>query len=371
MSSLNQSELHIGPRIIGPGHPPYIIAEAGVNHNGSVDTALKMVDAARAVGAHAVKFQAFNATRLASRFAEQAAYQKGSSAAPSQVEMLARLELQPDDFIRIKGHCDNVGIEFLATPFGVEDLRILVDLGVRAIKIASPDIINRPLLEAAAQSGLPILLSTGASEQGEIDQAYRFLCQDQSCSLVLLHCVSSYPTKLEQANLRRIAALHERYGCPVGFSDHTAEAFTGQLAFGVGANVLEKHFTLDRDQPGPDHAFSQNPEQLAEYINLARQLPPPSGDVRGCPACRHGDVERALGSGSLDLSEAEREVRRVSRCSVTAGRDIAAGVLIGRNMLVVKRPGTGITPWRIGEVAGRTAKQDIPADTPITWEMVQ
>ncbi len=196
MSTGSSQGIRIGSRPIGSGQPVYVIAEAGVNHNGSAETALRMVDAAQAAGADAVKFQAFKATRLASRHAEQAAYQKDAAAAVSQVEMLARLELQPADFARIRRHCDQVGIEFLATPFGLEDLQILLDLGVRAIKIASPDIINRPLLEAAADSRLPVLLSTGASEQAEIDAAHDLLVRQRTAPLVLLHCVSqlSYET---------------------------------------------------------------------------------------------------------------------------------------------------------------------------------
>ena len=179
--------MSIGPRAIGQGQPTYVIAEAGVNHNGSVEVALTMVDAARQAGADAVKFQAFKATRLAGRSAPQAAYQKDSAAVPSQVEMLERLELKAGDFARIRRHCDSAGIEFLATPFGLEDLRVLVDLGIRAIKIASPDIINRPLLEAAVQTGLPILLSTGRERARRDRSVHGLLCRDHHCPLVLLH----------------------------------------------------------------------------------------------------------------------------------------------------------------------------------------
>jgi N,N'-diacetyllegionaminate synthase len=352
VSNGTQPTVAIGPRPIGPSEPLYVIAEAGVNHNGSADTALRLVDAALAAGADAVKFQAFRATRLASKYAEQARYQKGSAVAASQVEMLARLELSPADFARIKRHCDAAGIEFLATPFGLEDIRILLDLSVRAIKIASPDIINRPLLEAAAASHLPILLSTGASRQAEIDAAHELLARQLAGPLVLLHCVSSYPTKLEQANLRRITALLHRYRCPVGYSDHTQGIEAAPLAVAAGACLLEKHFTLDQHQPGPDHAFSLSPGQLADYVRLAR------------------GAQVALGNGSLDLADSEREVREVSRCSVTADRDIPAGTTIIRDMLVAKRPGTGISPWDIGAVIGRSANRDIPADTPITHEML-
>jgi len=356
--------LRIGLRAIGPGEPVYVIAEAGVNHNGSVETALRMVDAAKAAGADAVKFQAFSAARLASRHAPQAAYQKGAAAAASQAEMLRTLELTPAEFARIKRHCDDTGIEFLATPFGVDDLRMLLDLGVRAIKIASPDIINRPLLETSGGSRLPILLSTGASEPAEIDAAHDLLAKQLEVPLVLLHCVSAYPVKLEQANLRRIGTLRDRYQCPVGYSDHTQEVATGQVAVVAGACLLEKHFTLDRAQAGPDHAFSLSPADLAEYIRLAR---PPAAT---CGTGRPDFAEAMLGTGWLDVSDAEREVRTVSRCSVTAARDIPAGASLGQDVLAVKRPGTGISPWQIGEVIGRVARCDIPADTPITWDML-
>lgn len=352
MPSWMETSIAIGPRSIGPGRPLYVIAEAGVNHNGCVETALRLVDAARAAGADAVKFQAFQANRLASRYAEQATYQKGSAAAASQVEMLSRLELQPAAFERIRRHCEDAGIEFLATPFGLEDLRVLLDLGVRAVKIASPDIINRPLLEAAAASRLPVLLSTGASERGEIDAAHDLLAGQGGVPLALLHCVSAYPTKMEQANLRRITSLADRYQCPVGYSDHTPGVEAAGLAVAAGACILEKHFTLDRRQPGPDHAFSLEPADLAEYVRLAR------------------GVEPVLGSGCLDLAEQEREVRKVSRCSVTAARDIPAGTTITREMLVAKRPGTGISPWDMASVIGRVAVCDIPADTPIAREML-
>lgn len=352
MSGMTPPKKTIGPRPIGPAERLYVIAEAGVNHNGSPETALRLIDAARAAGADAVKFQAFKATRLASRHAEQAAYQKGSAAASSQVEMLAKLELTSAEFGRLKRHCDAIGIEFLATPFGIEDLRVLLDFGVRAIKIASPDIINRPLLEAAAASRLPILLSTGASEQAEIDAACDLLARELAVPLVLLHCVSAYPTPIEQANLRRITALLHRYRCPVGYSDHTQGVQAAGLAVAAGACVLEKHFTLDRTQPGPDHGFSLEPADLAVYVRLARE------------------AEAVLGSGSLDLSEPEREVRKVSRCSVTASRDIPAGTTITRDMLIAKRPGTGISPWDMATVIGCSVRRDIPADTSITHEML-
>lgn len=361
VSNAKPGAVAVGSRMIGPGQPVYVIAEAGVNHNGSVDTALRMVDAARAAGADAVKFQAFRAARLASRHAEQAAYQKATAGASSQVEMLARLELGPGEFARIRGHCEEVGIEFLATPFGPEDLGVLLDLGVRAVKIASPDIINLPLLEAVAGSRLPVLLSTGASLLAEIDLAQDYLVRRSGLGLVLLHCVSSYPTKLEQANLVRIEALERRYGCAVGFSDHTGEVVTARLARVAGAHLLEKHFTLDRGQPGPDHAFSLLPGELAEYVRAGRQA------ERRVWAPDEPPIDASV----FDLDPKEEEVRRVSRCSVTAARDIGAGTVISRDVLTAKRPGTGISPWQMDAVAGRIARHDIAVDTPITWSMLR
>ncbi len=345
-------EIHLANRPIAPNHPPVVIAEAGVNHDGRIETALRLVDAAQAAGADAVKFQAFRADRLATRHAKQVAYQQTAAAADSQVEMLRRLELSPADFARIRHHCDQAAIEFLATPFSPQDLQVLLDVGVRAIKIASPDIVNRPLLDAACRTSLPVLLSTGASETAEIDAAVDLLRNQAGVPLVLLHCVSSYPTDLQNANLRRIAALHARYGCPVGYSDHTAGSATSQIAVAAGASVLEKHFTLDRTAPGPDHAFSLQPDDLAEYIRLARH------------------AHQALGTGDLDLSEVEREVRLASRASVTAAGDIPAGTTITRDMLAARRPGTGISPWQIDEVVGRTSRSAIPAETPITPDLL-
>ena len=353
MPSRMQPKITIGPRPIGPGEPLYVIAEAGVNHNGSAEAALRLVDAARAAGADAVKFQAFRATRLASRHAEQAAYQKGSAAAASQVEMLAKLELTPADFARIKRHCDAAGIEFLATPFGPEDLRVLLDLGVRAIKIASPDIINRPLLEAAAASRLPILLSTGASEQAEIDAAHDLLARELAVPLVLLHCVSTYPTKLEQANLRRITSLLHRYRCPVGYSDHTQGVQAAGLAVAAGACSAREAL-----HPRPH----TSPARTTPSV-----LPPASSPTTSVSPARPTPRWAAV---RWSWPIAEREVRRVSRCSVTAARDIPAGTTITRDMLIAKRPGTGISPWEIGLAYGRCANRDIPADTPITPDML-
>ena len=344
----------IGDALVGPGQRVYVIAEAGVNHNGDVDTARRMVDAARQAGADAVKFQAFRAERLVTRSASMADYQKGRApGASSQYEMLRDLELWPDAFAEIRAHCRACGIAFLATPFAPEDVTMLAALEPVAIKIASSDLTNTPLLEAAAETHLPLVISTGAATGDEIDAGVAWLRQrDAADRLVLLHCVSSYPTEPGDANLRRIAVLADRFGLPTGFSDHTTGVETGALAVAAGAVMVEKHFTLNRSQAGPDHSFSLEPEDLAAYIRNIRQ------------------AEQMLGSGGLDCTDSERQVRDLSRASVVAAVDIGTGQVLRPHMLAVKRPAGGIEPSHLHELIGLTAAQDIPADTPLTWEMV-
>jgi len=347
--------VQIGEAYIGPeSGSVFVIAEAGVNHNGDPTTALKMVDAAARAGANAVKFQAFRASALVTAEAPTAAYQEQARSGVSQLDMLRRLELPREAFAEIARHCRRRGIEFLATPFGIDELHMLVDLGVRAIKIASPDLVNVPLLLAAADTNLPILASTGAADAAEIDAAVALLEERGARDrLVLLHCVSSYPTREKDVNLRRIRALAARYHRPVGFSDHTTSVQIGAVAVAGGAVVLEKHFTLDRRQTGPDHGFSLEPPDLARYIAAVRR------------------AEVALGDPDLRVLDVEREVRRVARSSVVAAAPIACGERIAREHLTIKRPGTGIAPAALEAVVGRVAAVDIPADSVIQWEMLR
>jgi N,N'-diacetyllegionaminate synthase len=344
----------IGATRIGPGRPVYVIAEAGVNHNGSLSAALALVDAAAEAGANAVKFQIFQADQLVTRDAATANYQESATGATSQHEMLRRLELTVKQFAALRDRCLAAGLEFLATPFSSSDLRALTGLGVRAIKIASTDLNNAPLLDDAGRTGLPLILSTGASDAEEIGRAVgRLRSLGAGDRLVLLHCVSSYPTRWEDANLRAIGHLRRRFGLPVGFSDHTTSVDTGALAVAAGACVLEKHFTLDRSQPGPDQALSLEPEELADYVARVRR------------------AEQALGTGSLDVQDSEREVRRIARKSVVAALDLAAGDVLEPSRLTTKRPAGGIAPDQMDGLIGRRAAVPIPADTVITWEMVE
>jgi sialic acid synthase SpsE/CMP-N-acetylneuraminic acid synthetase len=343
----------IGPRRVGPDQPAYIVAEAGVNHDGSLEQALRLVDVAAAAGADAVKFQVFRANELATASAATAEYQQ-QRGAESQRAMLARLELSDDDFARVPEYCAHRQIEFLATPFAVPDVDRLLALQVRAIKVASTDLNNTPLLRRAAQTGLPLVVSTGAATAEEIQTGVGRLREWGVVGrLILLHCVSGYPAPLENANLRAIRALGEAFGMPCGFSDHTTSTQTGAWAVLSGACLLEKHFTLDRGAVGPDHAMSLDPAGLQEYVAAARA------------------AERAAGTGRLGLSALETDVRNAARQSVVAACDLTTGTVLRPEMLTLKRPAGGIEPDQLDAVIGREAAVNVPQDTVLTWEMIR
>lgn len=344
----------LGNRAIGPGRPVFVIAEAGVNHDGCVGTALRLVDAAVQAGADAVKFQAFRADALVTSSGRPADYQRRSCAPSSQREMLERLELTEADFARIKHHCDECGIEMIATPFDTSAVRMLAELGIVAIKIASTDLVTGPLLEAAAATALPLIVSTGASTREEIGGAIGSSpLRDARDRLILMHCVSCYPTPIEAMNLRAIMTLADTFQVPAGLSDHTLSTGTGGLAIAAGACILEKHFTLDREAAGPDHAMSLDPRQLESYVAGVRE------------------AERAMGSGALGMTDIESDVRSAARRSVVASVDIAAGDLLTPEMLALKRPGGGIPAAEIQRLTGRHAAVAIPRDTALTWDSVE
>jgi N,N'-diacetyllegionaminate synthase len=334
-----------------------IIAEAGVNHNGDVRRAIAMVWAAQQAGADAIKFQAFRADALVTAGAPTAAYQRRQTGLASQHVLLRSLELAPADFAALKTEADALGIEFLASPFSVEDVWMLMDLGVRRLKIASPELTDAPVIEAAARSGLALLVSTGAASEDEIAEALRTIDllnppRPSLDTVTLLACVTRYPTPHHAANLRAMSTLRERFGRPVGYSDHTPGIQIAPLAVAAGAVVIEKHFTLDRRLPGPDHAASVEPAELAALVRAVRR------------------TERALGNGRLGPDEVEDEVRRSARKSLVAARRIPRGAVIAERMLAVRRPGTGLPPTHLNRVVGASAAVDIEPDTPITEEML-
>jgi len=331
-----------------------IVAEAGVNHDGEPDKALLLVDAAVEAGADAVKFQVFRAADLATVAAPTADYQRDRVGEGTQRDMLAPLELSSHDFSRIRDHCKARGIRFLATPFSPSDVDRLLEWTPAAIKIASTDLTNVPLLRRVADTALPIIVSTGAATAAEIQNAIAlFRSWGLPGRLILLHCVSSYPTPLEAVNLRAIGALAAASGVPCGLSDHTESTRTGGWAVAAGACFLEKHITLDRSATGPDHAMSLEPNAFAEFV----------ADVR--------ETEAALGAGELGMNPIEADTRRVARRSIVAARSIRAGDVVTEAMLAMKRPEGGIEPAHLDRLVGRRARVDIPADAPLSWDMVE
>ncbi len=352
MSFLEPEGFTIGPARIANDAPVYVVAEIGVNHDGRVDVARELIHAAADAEADAVKFQVFSADRLVARNAPAAAYQQSATSATTQYELLKNLELSERDFADLAAYAGQCGVEFVATPFSVEDLNFLVDLGVRVLKIASPDIVHIPLLEAAAASHLPIIASTGTANEDEIAEALQIFARPDAGALALLHCVSSYPTREEDANLRAIRALGETFELPVGFSDHTASLTMGSFAAAAGAVIIEKHITLDRGRPGPDHGFSLEPHQMAEYIRSIRA------------------TEQLLGDGRIEPASCESEVRQLARRSVVAAREIPKGTRITSELLTLKRPAGGIAPRDLYRLIGCVAAETIPADGLLSWARV-
>jgi N,N'-diacetyllegionaminate synthase len=337
------STIKIGRRVVGPGHPVYIIAEAGVNHNGSFQTAVKLAETAKECGADAVKFQTFKADKLVSRHAAAAAYQRAGGY-DSQLDMLRRLELSFSDFGRLKDRCDRMGLDFLSTPFDEDSLDFLVKLGVKAVKIGSGDLTNNSLLAMAARSGRPLILSTGMATDAEIRSSLR---QAGTCKggVCLLHCVSLYPAPPEEVNLRAVTTLRNTFKLPVGFSDHTTGIAASIGAVALGACLIERHFTLDANSKGPDHKASLEPRVLKEMIDNIHEL------------------EKAmLGSGEKVPGRDESDMRKYARRSIVAAAAIPRGTVMTRDNLALKRPGTGLPPACVAKLLGRRAKRDIAAD---------
>ena len=349
---MSQPNLQIGPSTIGPNLPAYIIAEAGVNHDGDLEIAKELIQAATAAEANAVKFQVFCADRLVTREAPSVGYQQRAGMSTSQHDMLSRLELKYRQFEELADCARACGIEFLATPFSPADAEFLASIEVRAIKLASPDIVNRPLLEAVGRCGVPVVASTGAAELDEVRDGLGCLREAGAPSVALLHCISSYPAREDEANLAAIRTLTAQFGCVAGFSDHTESLTTGGLARAAGACIIEKHLTLCRGRKGPDHAFSLEPPEMAEYIRKVRK------------------VEVVLGNGLLGPTPAQREVRCLTRSSIVTACPIRAGQEITRIMLASKRPGGGISPMEIERVIGRRARKNLPPDMLLSWDVL-
>lgn len=339
---------------IGPDFPALVIAEIGVNHDGSVARAMELLRCAKKAGADAAKLQLFRADRLMHPSGGFADYQKKNVADDSARQMLRRYELSDAAVKKIAAEADKLEIWLLATPFSPGDLKLVEELDLPAIKIASPDLVNKPLLKQAAALGRPLLLSTGAADLEEIDRTVVWMVQWEA-PFALMHCVSAYPTPSAEAHLNWIGELRARYGIPVGFSDHTCEIVSGALAVAAGAKMIEKHLTYDRSASGPDHAASLDGKQFAKYVAGIRQAEVMLGGPK--------DGKRVL--------PIEQDVRRVSRQSLVAARAIAAGKKIVAKDVTVQRPGTGVPAADVDEMIGRTAKREIAAGKMFSWDMVK
>lgn len=339
--------MDVAGRTVGAGGVPLVIAEGGVNHNGNVELALRLVDAAASAGADAVKFQTFSAHALASPEAPQAAYQAERAAAASQVEMLRRLELPPDAWAALRDRANERGMVFLSTPFDLASVQLLAGLDVPAFKVGSGDLTNLVLLRAVAAHGRPLLLSTGMGTLDEVAAAVADLQAHGDPPLVLLQCTSAYPADADEANLAAMATMREAFGVPVGYSDHTSGISVAIAAAALGAAVIEKHLTLDRAMPGPDHAASLEPAAFAAMVSGVREAAAALGD--GVKAPRPGEADAAA----------------VARRSLVVTRAVTVGEVLAASDLDAMRPAGGISPLRVDDVTGRRAARDLEPRTPL------
>lgn len=343
--------VRIGARLVGSGQPVFIVAEAGVNHNGNLDMAHSLVDAAAQAGADAVKFQTFKAERMVTPGAPKAEYQKQTTeAAESHYEMLQRLELSQEAHGDLMAYCQEKGILFMSTPFDEESVDLLDSLGVPAFKVGSGEITNWPFLEYVARKGKPIILSTGMSYLSEVDEAVRVIRRTGCDQLILLHCVSSYPADPVDVNLRAMQTMATAFQAPVGYSDHTLGIEIALAAVALGACVIEKHFTLNRNLPGPDHRASLEPGELQGLVAGIRT------------------VEKALGYGEKAPALSEADNRLIVRRSLTAALDIPAGTMLAKQLVLARRPGAGLSPAFLPLILGRKLRRDLVANEFIRWE---
>jgi N,N'-diacetyllegionaminate synthase len=324
-----------------------IIAEAGVNHNGDLALAKKMIDVAAEAGADLVKFQTFNADRLATRIALKADYQnRTTDSKESQQVMLSRLELSTEMHQELLAHCGTRNIGFFSTGFDIESINLLISLGQDRFKIPSGEITNLPYLRYIGQLGKEVICSTGMATMGDIEAAIDVLEQSGTprSNITVLHCTTEYPTPMAEVNLRAMLSIHAAFGVAVGYSDHTPGIEVAIAAVAMGAFVIEKHFTLDRNLPGPDHKASLEPEELKAMVSAIR------------------NIEVALGDGIKRLTSSEVRNKYVVRKSLVASQTIKAGEAFSAQNITAKRPGTGISPMRWDEIIGRIAARDYEAD---------
>lgn len=349
MANRSVSKMEIAGRAIGPDSPPFIIAEVGINHNGELKRALDMVAVAKRAGADAVKFQTFKAGEFVGDPAQTYTYNsQGREVTESMLAMFSRYELSRDAWFVIKSECDRQGIVFLSTPQNRSDLDLLLEIGVPAVKVGSDDFTNIPLLRSYALTGLPLILSCGMADLGEVYRSLECVGALEGYPTVLLLCTSQYPAPLSDVNLSKLATLRAAFPTiTLGFSDHTQGSVVAAVATAFGAAVFEKHFTLDRNLPGPDHWFSEDPDTLAEWAR----------------AIRAGHA--ALGTPAVRPTPAELEMRKIARRSVVVLRDVVRGEEFSAANTALRRPGTGLPPEMLDRVIGGVATRDLSAGEPV------
>ncbi|MBI4309034.1 MAG: N-acetylneuraminate synthase [Candidatus Omnitrophica bacterium] len=345
----------IGGRKVGEGQPCFIIAEAGVNHNGRLDLAKRLIDAAAQAGVDAVKFQTFDTEEVIIEGVAKAPYQKKTTAAgESQTAMLKRLEIDKAFHLRLIKYCRQKNIIFLSTCSGESSLNLLVELDLPVLKIASMDIANPMFLEKVAQKGKPVILSTGMSLLAEVEQAYQCLKGNGCKEMAILKCTSNYPTSPGEVHLRGLQALQERFNAVIGFSDHTQGLGASPYAVAMGAKIVEKHFTLDKGMEGPDHKASLSPDELTLWVKEIRR------------------VEQMLGSKEIQPTQSEKETSKAMRRSLVPRVDLKKGDIITRKNIAAKRTGgAGISALEFYKVLGLEAACDVPRDKPIQWSYLE
>jgi sialic acid synthase SpsE len=347
------AEFSIGARVVGPGHPCYVIAEAGSNHNRDLPTALRLIEVAAEAGADAVKFQTYTAEGLYSRHTPDMRYLKDQGlvgATESVWELIKRVEIPWEWHADLARHAAQVGITFLSTPFEEAAVDLLEEVGVPAYKIASYEINHLPLIERAARTGKPLLISTGMASLGDIERALDTALAAGAKDLLVMHCAVNYPPRFEDLNLRAITTLRHAFNVPIGWSDHTMGHTADVVAVALGACAVEKHYTLSRDQEGPDHPFALEPHELREMVVAIH------------------DAEASLGSTVKRVTDAEAEMFRLGRRSLVAAHKVSAGDPIRRDDIAVKRPGFGIPVHDLDQVIGRHAARDLAPDEVLQWD---
>lgn len=344
--------VRIGEAQIGPDQPPYIIAEIGSNHNGDMDLCRRLIDAAADAGAHAVKFQSWTDTSLIAKeeYDRNTSYSDKKRHFGSLRDMVSAYQLTAEQHLEAHAYCRTKGVAFCSTPFSGEEADLLDRLDVPFFKIASMDIVNLPLLRYVARKKRPVIISTGMATLAEIEQSIETVRAEGNDQIVILHCVSIYPPEYSMIHLRNVVSLQQIFEVPVGFSDHTLGTAIPLAAIALGACVIEKHFTLDQDMPGWDHAISANPAELRTIVQEGK------------------NIFTALGGGRRVVTEAEFEKRKKFRRSLVASRPLPKGHELVADDLGAKRPGTGISPDEITYVLGRKISQDLEADQVIRWD---